>query len=177
MKIRKIFQFTFWVAILMVCSCKETEIVVTQQLDDPELQLFVAGQLSQIFTTVSGDIDSNYESTTVLHASISASDVSGNISIQIILNDDDDTAFPFNGITPFNINGTLINASAVINENGNIISATSGSFAVSEFRALDLGIIGEDHMLISGTFNFSDGISNYSGTFSDIILDCMECEG
>jgi len=171
---KKIKSLLFVFCVILITSCNKSEEAVQILTEESEFLLFIQGQLSTELESITGEVDTDYEVFPLVHASIIGKSVNGDTTLSIALNDDDENLFPFKNNGIFNVGGTSINASVTLVQGNTTTIANTGSVTITQFERTDNA--SNDFIKLSGTFVVSDGTLSISGTFTNIILPCGECE-
>jgi hypothetical protein len=125
--------------------------------------------------TLQGQFVGNYEVGSTIFMDFVATNYTTGQSIFITLYDEDESSSPFLTNSTFSIGSGQIRSAARYREfDGLDIQASFGSVTLNEYMRVDKsdGIYYE----VSGTFTFSDGTENMTGTFDNLRLFCLECE-
>ena len=171
---KKIRSLLFVYCLILIVSCNKTNDDIQLPPLESEFLVFLQGQLSAELKTITGEVDTDYEVFPLVHASIIGKSVNGDTTLSIALNDDDENLFPFKNNGIFNVGGTSINASVTLVQGNTTTIANTGSVTITQFERTDNA--SNDFIKLSGTFVVSDGTLSISGTFTNIILPCGECE-
>ena len=171
------FSFAFILMCLLFIGCDKSPAVTP--IGDAEIVLNQPNGPTIVFDQIDAEVNTDSETSPFNQARLTASQDSGNATLMLILNDQDSIADPFIPGTDFAINsGTTIFASLTFSSQGSTFTATSGSVRVSVYECLPEQVPGTlDQLRLSGSFTASDGSTEISGTFTDVRVTCIECEG
>ena len=176
MKLTELFLATLCSAMLSI-SCSKTEQTSPSgsggMVTNPSAQIYFSGFPDISFNMASGEVDTDYEVSTMVHATFRMDQSSGADILLVELNDDDPNAFPFADGSGFAVNGTLINAKFQIIQNMDTMTADLGTINITEFMRTS---ISSDVITISGSVNTQINGTAVTGSFLNVLLDCGECE-
>jgi hypothetical protein len=166
----------FFLLVIGICSCNESsENAIDPQ---PNLTFERTGMPQIILENVGGQVaGSNYEAGTTESLQIIATNNSDDITVTIDLVDNNSNIQEIQSGNTFAIDNAQSNnvyATLSILENMTTYRATSGTVSISFYG---LQSPNSNIIIISGSFEVSDGTNPAKGTFSDIKLICSECGG
>jgi len=169
------------VLIFSFLSCSDNGNSEEQIKSESNLKLNISGMPEVTLENVTGTvIGSNYEAgfreSAHLIATNSLNDIT--VSINLIDSVDDVATQAIKAGKLLSIDNSMstgVYATFTIMENGNTTyEAVSGTISISFY---DLLSVESEIIVISGSFNVSNGAESASGTFSEIELNCSECGG
>lgn len=175
---RSFFGLAIFFTILTLWGCDKSPTLTP--IGDAEIIVNQANQPAIVFDQIEAEVTTDAETSPFVQATLTASQSSGNASLTLILSDQDSLADPFIPGNDFTINTgtTSIFASLTFTDQGNTFTAISGRVNVSVYECLPEQTPGTlDQLRLSGSFSASDGNVEVSGTFMDIRVTCLECEG
>lgn len=167
--------------ISLLTACKKEPSVIP--IEEPKIVVSQTGQDDVIFDQISAEVDTDYETSMLLHIRILASQSSGSATLTLLINDDDENTNPLvaGNTVPVNIGGATVYAALTFRQDGGEFLGSSGSVSIEVYECmppegLDASIR-LDQLRLSGQFSASDGTSSITGTFTDLLVVCQECEG
>ena len=165
-------------SLLILSACKMEN--PGPPIGDAEIVLNIPGQNPIIFDQIQATVDTDAETSHFVHAQLTAISPTGE-QLSIRLNDDDTTANPFlPGLNfPINTGTTAVNAIFELTQGGTTKQGTSGSISLNVYECLERGSGpgNGDIIRLSGEFTVTIEGMQMTGTFTDIRVECIECEG
>ncbi len=172
----KLIFLSLLISLIYGCSRDESDPIIETSAN---LTLNIAGMQEIVLENTSGTaMGSNYESGFRESAEIIATNSLNDVTVTINLVDNT-SAIGTKDLQPgetISIDPTMsVGVYATLNiDNGTIYEANSGTISISFY---DYESQSGDKIIVSGSFNVSDGNQSATGTFSNIKLNCTECGG
>ncbi|MDC6367688.1 MULTISPECIES: hypothetical protein [Flavobacteriaceae] len=160
--------------VIGICSCSKDD--NSELVSQPNLTLNVSGMPEIVLENVGGPVvGSNYEAGNTESVQIIATNDSNDLTVTINLIDNDNNTQAIQSGNTISIDATQstdIFATLTIIDGMTLYEAISGTVSISFY---DLQSPNSNIIVISGSFNTSDGTNSATGTFSNIELICSEC--
>ncbi|MEO0470184.1 MAG: hypothetical protein AAF206_11225 [Bacteroidota bacterium] len=149
-------------------------------IGDGEIKLSLPTRPDLSFDQITAEVNTDAETSPFVRATITASQSSGDATLSLVLHDTDSIADPFRPGGEFSINAgtSTIYASLSFTDQNGTSTAISGLISLRVYECLPKDSNGDpDLFQLSGDIVASDGVIEYIGVLSDIVIGCVECEG